>query len=240
MAAHGWPRAARAARHHISSRLNALVQLPVALRHRQRDGVATLARHAFGGRTSRVVSALGGNAQGWLLTGGAGYIGAHVAHALRRSGRRVVVLDDLSTGLARRLPADVELVRAWVGDGDAVVDALRRFRIDGVIHLAGKKAVAESFAQPDLYYRENVVGLGRLLAAMQAADARMVFSSSAAVYGAADGPSVAEDAPTVRSAPTAGPSWPARPDPVHRPAHRAQLAVAALFQRGRRGRAGAR
>jgi UDP-glucose 4-epimerase len=138
----------------------------------------------------------------WLLTGGAGYIGAHVARALRRSGRPVVVLDDLSTGLARRLPADVELVRASVLDRDAVVDALRRHRIDGVIHLAGKKAVAESFAQPDLYYRENVVGLGQLLAAMQAAQVRrMVFSSSAAVYGAADGPSVAEDAPTVPLSP---------------------------------------
>jgi len=54
MAAQGWPRAARAARNHVSSRINALTQLPVAIRHRRRDGVRTLARHAFGGRTSRV------------------------------------------------------------------------------------------------------------------------------------------------------------------------------------------
>jgi UDP-glucose 4-epimerase len=142
------------------------------------------------------------SAQPWLLTGGAGYIGAHVAHALRRSGRQVTVLDDLSTGRVARLPAGVELVRASILDRDAVVEALRRYRIGGVIHLAGKKAVGESFDQPALYYRENVVGLGQLLAAMQAVDVhRMVFSSSAAVYGATDGPSVAEDAPTVPLSP---------------------------------------
>jgi UDP-glucose 4-epimerase len=142
------------------------------------------------------------SAQPWLLTGGAGYIGAHVAHALQRSGRQVTVLDDLSTGLAARLPAGVQLVHASILDRNAVVEALRRYRIGGVIHLAGKKAVGESFEQPALYYRENVVGLGQLLAAMQAVDVhRMVFSSSAAVYGAADGPSVAEDAPTVPLSP---------------------------------------
>jgi UDP-glucose 4-epimerase len=142
------------------------------------------------------------SARPWLLTGGAGYIGAHVAHALRRSGRQLAVLDDLSTGLAQRLPPDVELVRASILDRDAVVAALRRYQIGGVIHLAGKKAVRESFDQPALYYRENVVGLGQLLTAMQAVDVhRMVFSSSAAVYGAADGSSVAEDAPTVPLSP---------------------------------------
>jgi len=87
----------------------------------------------------------------WLLTGGAGYIGSHVAHALRAGGRQVVVLDDLSTGLAGRLPADIELVRSSVLDLDSVTDTLKRHQVDGVIHLAGKKSVGDSVARPGYY-----------------------------------------------------------------------------------------
>jgi UDP-glucose 4-epimerase len=118
----------------------------------------------------------------WLLTGGAGYIGAHIAHALRASGRDVVVLDDLSTGLASRLPDDVELVHASVLDRDTVTAALERHRVEGVIHLAAKKSVSESVSDPGYYYHQNVVGLQQLLVAMNRADVeRLVFSSSAAV-----------------------------------------------------------
>lgn len=138
----------------------------------------------------------------WLLTGGAGYIGAHVAWALHLSGRPVVVLDDLSTGMARRLPAGVELVEASVLDEHAVTDALHRHRIDGVIHLAGKKSVSESVANPGYYYQQNVVGVRRLLAALHAAGVpRLVFSSSAAVYGAVSGPIVDEKSETVPLSP---------------------------------------
>lgn len=133
----------------------------------------------------------------WLLTGGAGYIGSHVAHALRAGGRQVVVLDDLSTGLAGRLPADIELVRSSVLDLDSVTDTLKRHQVDGVIHLAGKKSVGDSVARPGYYYRENVTGLQQLLLAMHATDVtRLVFSSSAAVYGGAHGDGVDESAPT--------------------------------------------
>lgn len=133
----------------------------------------------------------------WLLTGGAGYIGSHVARALRATGRHVVVLDDLSTGLAARLPSDIEIVQSSVLDLDSVIDTLTRHRVDGVIHLAGKKSVGESVARPGHYYRENVIGLQQLLVAMHQAHVdRLVFSSSAAVYGGAHGTGVVESAPT--------------------------------------------
>ena len=138
----------------------------------------------------------------WLLTGGAGYIGAHVLRSLQESGREVVVLDDLSTGLERKVPQGVPLVRADINDRDAVEAALRDHRIDGVVHLAAKKAVGESVAHPALYYRENVGGLTTLLAAMDAAGVgNFVFSSSAATYGAPDVDLVTEDSPTVPTSP---------------------------------------
>ncbi|MGY1735388.1 UDP-glucose 4-epimerase GalE [Geodermatophilus sp. SYSU D00684] len=130
----------------------------------------------------------------WLLTGGAGYIGAHVAQALRRSDRGVVVLDDLSTGQADRLPPDVPLVRASVLDAQAVGRALREHEVTGVVALAAKKAVAESVADPLLYYRENVTGFEVLLRAMRDEGVQqLVFSSSAAVYGMPDVDLVTEE-----------------------------------------------
>ncbi|MEU0371074.1 UDP-glucose 4-epimerase GalE [Streptomyces sp. NPDC006283] len=120
----------------------------------------------------------------WLITGGAGYIGAHVAHAMAAAGERVVVLDDLSSGIPERLPADVPLVRGSVLDRDVVERTLVDHAVTGVVHLAAKKQVGESVEQPLLYYRENVHGLTVLLEAVVAAGVRrFLFSSSAAVYG---------------------------------------------------------
>jgi len=120
----------------------------------------------------------------WLITGGAGYIGSHVVRALQESGRKVIVLDDFSSGLERKVPAGVPIVRASVADRAAVAGALRAHRVDGVIHLAAKKAAGESVTMPLYYYRENVSGMVELLAAMsEVGVAKLVYSSSAAVYG---------------------------------------------------------
>ena len=122
----------------------------------------------------------------WLITGGAGYIGAHVVRDMRRSGREVVVLDDLSTGRADRLPKDVRLVKGSVTDRRAVRRALTgsSHEITGVMHFAARKQVGESVERPLHYWSQNVGGLQVLLEEMVAAGVRqMVFSSSAAVYG---------------------------------------------------------
>lgn len=133
----------------------------------------------------------------WLLTGGAGYIGAHVVRALRASGRDVVVLDDLSTGVAAKVPSDVALVEATVLDTAAVTAALRRHDCVGVIHLAAKKAVGESVERPLHYWAQNVEGFRSLLAAtVDAGVDAVVLSSSAACYGEPDVDVVTEDEPT--------------------------------------------
>lgn len=138
----------------------------------------------------------------WLLTGGAGYIGSHIACALRATGRDVVILDDLSTGYPDRLPPAAPLIQASVLDRKTLVQALLRHRITGVIHLAAKKSVSESVAHPRYYHKQNVVGLRRLLDAMRAAEVtRLVFSSSAAVYGNAATDVIDETTPTLPISP---------------------------------------
>ncbi|MFJ8630067.1 UDP-glucose 4-epimerase GalE [Streptomyces sp. NPDC093568] len=132
----------------------------------------------------------------WLITGGAGYIGAHVARAMTDAGERVLVLDDLSTGFPRRLPADVTLVEGSSLDGDLLKRVCAEHTVTGVVHLAARKQVAESVAQPTRYYRENVGGLATLLEAVaEAGVKRLVFSSSAAVYGNPDVDLITEDTP---------------------------------------------
>jgi UDP-glucose 4-epimerase len=132
----------------------------------------------------------------WLLTGGAGYIGAHIAVALAEAGFEVVVLDDLSTGLTSRLPDEVPLAEVSVLDEAGVRACIRDHQVTGVVHLAAKKAVGESMERPLYYWRENVEGFERLLSVMvdEGVD-RMVFSSSAAVYGTPSVERVTEEEP---------------------------------------------
>ncbi len=134
----------------------------------------------------------------WMLTGGAGYIGAHILRALHDHGHDVVVLDDLSTGLRRKVSEGVPFVEASILDTDSVTRALTDHRVDGVIHLAAKKSVGESVEQPHMYFEQNVQGTMALLDAIKAADVHhMVLSSSAAVYGSPDVDAVTEDTPTM-------------------------------------------
>ncbi|THA23646.1 UDP-glucose 4-epimerase GalE [Streptomyces sp. RKND-216] len=134
----------------------------------------------------------------WLITGGAGYIGAHVVRALGAAGERVVVLDDLSSGLPERLPAEVTVIEGSVLDRDLLDRTLAGHDVRGVVHLAARKQVGESVEQPLRYYRENLHGLTVLLEAVVAAGVdRFVYSSSAAVYGMPDVDLVTEDTPCV-------------------------------------------
>ncbi|MFI7504101.1 UDP-glucose 4-epimerase GalE [Streptomyces sp. NPDC049687] len=138
----------------------------------------------------------------WLITGGAGYIGAHVVRAMTRAGERTVVYDDLSTGIAARVPAGVPLVAGSTLEGERVARALAEHRVTGVVHLAAKKQVGESVDRPLHYYRENVEGLRVLLEAVTAAGVpSFVFSSSAAVYGMPDVDLVTEDTPCLPMSP---------------------------------------
>ncbi|CAL9462331.1 UDP-glucose 4-epimerase GalE [Streptomyces sp. enrichment culture] len=138
----------------------------------------------------------------WLITGGAGYIGAHVVRALRAAGEGAVVYDDLSTGIAERLPDDVPLVVGSTLDGRRLREVLTRHTVAGVVHLAAKKQVGESIDRPLLYYRENVEGLRVLLEAVtEARVPHFVFSSSAAVYGMPGTELVTEETPCAPMSP---------------------------------------
>lgn len=131
-----------------------------------------------------------------LVTGGAGYIGAHVVRLLEQRGEEVIVVDDLSTGFADRI-GNAELVKLDLATDEAyrvLTDVMIDKDVEAVIHFAAKKQVGESMKWPAMYYYQNVGGLANLLRAMHDAGVReMIFSSSAAVYGMPDDPHVTED-----------------------------------------------
>ncbi|MEV1011187.1 UDP-glucose 4-epimerase GalE [Streptomyces sp. NPDC049881] len=138
----------------------------------------------------------------FLITGGAGYIGAHVVRALALAGERVVVYDDLSTGDATRLPDGVPLVQGSILDRGALDRTIADHRVHTVMHLAARKEVAESVRQPLRYYRENLHGLQILLEAARGARVgRFVYASSAAVYGSPYTDRVTEETPCVPLSP---------------------------------------
>lgn len=133
----------------------------------------------------------------WMLTGGAGYIGSHIVRELLASGFGVVVVDDLSTGLESRIPAGAPLVIEDVGDRSRLAEIMRDHQVEGVIHLAAKKAVGESVARPLFYFDRNVSAMVGLLEAMSDAEVnKLIYSSSAAVYGEPADGFVTERSPT--------------------------------------------
>ena len=138
----------------------------------------------------------------WMVTGGAGYIGSHVVRAFGQVGIPAVVLDDLSSGHRRFVPGDVPFVEGSVLDTALVTEALRTHGVTGVVHLAGFKYAGVSVQRPLHTYEQNVTGTAHLLEAMAAADVRrIVFSSSAAVYGTPDVDLVTEQTPTAPESP---------------------------------------
>jgi UDP-glucose 4-epimerase len=130
-----------------------------------------------------------------LVTGGAGYVGSVSAELLLARGHDVTIVDSLVTGHSRALPPGAALVNASVGDGPTFEQALRDQQIEAVLHCASRALVGESVADPALYYRDNVVAGVAMLDAMRATGVdRIVFSSSAAVYGAPKQTPIEEDA----------------------------------------------
>lgn len=135
-----------------------------------------------------------------LVTGGAGYIGSHVVRLLLERGDEVVIVDDLSSGRPERV-ADTPIVQLDLADtslrGDLTA-VLARYSVEAIVHFAARKQVGESVERPAWYFEQNVGGLANLLLAAEAAGVeRVVFSSSAAVYGASHGSALDEDSPTV-------------------------------------------
>jgi UDP-glucose-4-epimerase GalE len=118
-----------------------------------------------------------------LVTGGAGYIGSHAALELRAHGLDVVVFDDLKEG-HRPAALDAPLVQGDLRERGKLVDTMRKFKVDAVMHFAARCYVGESVGNPAKYVRDNAVGMHELLEAMRECDVkRLVFSSTCAVYG---------------------------------------------------------
>ena len=119
-----------------------------------------------------------------LAVGGAGYIGSTSVEAFVDAGHEAIVFDDLSTGHAASVVKPARLVRGTIQDRARLISLLREEKIDAVLHCAAKSLVGESMADPALYYRHNVTGGVAMLEAMRDAGVtRLVYSSTAAVYG---------------------------------------------------------
>jgi len=130
-----------------------------------------------------------------LVTGGAGYIGSHVVKALGKEGHDLLIYDNLSTGHEWAVLSG-RLRRADLADRDAILDALREFRPEAVMHFAASIQVDESVREPLAYYRNNVIHTLNLLEAMREAGvSRFIHSSTAAVYGIPERIPVDEQAP---------------------------------------------
>lgn len=131
-----------------------------------------------------------------LVTGGAGYIGSHVIRQLITAGHEPIALDDLSNGKKSRL-GQTPLVQLDLASPDAnsvLVEAFKKYSIQGVVHLAARKSVGESVDRPEYYYQQNINSVTNLLFAMRESKVMyMVFSSSAATYGSPDVDQVNED-----------------------------------------------
>lgn len=120
----------------------------------------------------------------YLVTGGAGYIGSHVALALLDAGHDVVILDDLSTGHRNCIPSGCKMVLGRISDTGVLDTTFSTWKIDGIMHMASLSLVGESIKQPTRYFRENMLNAICLIEkAVQHGIKKIVFSSTAAVYG---------------------------------------------------------
>ena len=131
-----------------------------------------------------------------LVTGGAGYVGGHMALGLIDAGETVVVLDNLSTGFAWAVPEGAKLVVGDMGDADLVARLIKEHDVDAIAHFAAKIVVPESVRDPLGYYLNNVSNARSLIeAAVNGGVKTFIFSSTAAVYGETGAEPVSEEAP---------------------------------------------
>jgi len=132
-----------------------------------------------------------------LVSGGAGYIGSHMVLALLDAGHKPVIIDDFSTGHDKLVPANVPVFRGNVADADLVSQICATHDIDAVAHFAASIVVPESVQNPLKYYRNNTASTTQFIAACVAAGVkRLIFSSTAAVYGNQDQNPITENAAT--------------------------------------------
>jgi UDP-glucose 4-epimerase len=137
-----------------------------------------------------------------LVTGGAGYIGSHMVHALIEGGEEVVVLDNLSTGFRWAVPAAAPLVTGSSGDEALVAEVIAEHGVTAIIHFAASLVVPESVSDPLGYYRNNTVNSRALIeCAIKGGVRQFIFSSTAAVYGNPATVPVGEDDPTTPMSP---------------------------------------
>jgi UDP-glucose 4-epimerase len=130
----------------------------------------------------------------WLLTGGAGYIGAHIADEFIRAGKSVVIYDSLYQGLEHRISylrtkhnIDIPLIKADIRDYNEIEGVIQKYKIDGIVHTAALKAVGESMDKPDEYFQVNLEATKELIEiAKRNGVKKFIFSSTAAVYGSPD------------------------------------------------------
>jgi UDP-glucose 4-epimerase len=130
----------------------------------------------------------------WLLTGGTGYIGAHIADEFIRAGKSVVIYDSLYQGLEHRISylrtkynIDIPLIKADIRDYNEIEGIIRKYKIDGIVHTAALKAVGESMEKPDEYFEVNLTATNELIDIAKRNNVKkFIFSSTAAVYGSPD------------------------------------------------------
>src|SRR6201997_1892666 len=137
-----------------------------------------------------------------LVTGGAGYIGSHMVHALLEAGEQAVVLDNLTTGFDWAVPPGATLVVGDVGDQSRVPPLIAAHRIDAIIHFAASIVVPDSVRNPLGYYHNNTVNSRALIeAAVKGGVRHFIFSSTAAVYGNPERVPICEGDATVSTSP---------------------------------------
>ena len=139
-----------------------------------------------------------------LITGGAGYIGSHMAHHMLQAGEneKITILDNLSTGVEKNMPRGINFVRGDIADQALVSKIMETQKIDSVIHFAGSVVVPESVEKPLDYYANNTSAARSLIeACVRHRVPNFIFSSTAAVYGTPAILPVSEDSPTVAESP---------------------------------------